>query len=145
MRKRNYAALAVTLLFIGCGGSQGGAPQTPDASTGAEMARPAADHRSLGQRDPASCEGAWGVYVVNLSNSGVTVQWSETMADRVKNLGGVAARDSGIAYFYSARRDLPQVWLLYRGNRLYVDGTEDLSGYRLRAVMDCNTEAKKEQ
>jgi hypothetical protein len=148
MLKRKYGALAVMLLFVGCS-SSGGGSQAADASTDSEAERPTAEevssHASMGERDPASCDGAWGVYIVNLSNFRVGVHWSETMADRAKNLGSVAPKDSGIAYFYSARKTLPQVWITYQGSRMFVDGTEDLSAYRIRTILGCNTEGKKEE
>ena len=148
MLKRKYGALAVMLLFVGCS-SSGGGSQAADASSSSEAARPTAEqvgyHGSLGERDPASCNGAWGIYVVNMSDFRVGVHWSETMADRAKNLGSIPQKDSAIAYFYSARKELPQVWISYQGSRMYIDGHEDLSGYRLRAILGCNTEGKKEE
>ena len=148
MLKRKYGALAAMLLFGGCS-SSGGSSQAADASTDSEAARPSAQqvaaHQSTGEKDPASCGGAWGIYVVNLSDFRVGVHWSETMASNARNLGSIAPKDSGIAYFYSGRTDLPQVWVTYQGSRMYIDGTEDFSGYRMRAILGCNTEGKKEE
>ncbi len=149
MLKRKYGALAVMLLFVGCSSSGGGSSQAADAATDSEAARPSseqvASHQSMGEKDPASCEGAWGIYVVNMSNFRVGVHWSETMADRAKNLGSIAPKDSGIGYFYSSRTSLPQVWLTYQGSRMFVDGNEDLSDYRIRAILGCNYEGRKEE
>ena len=148
MLKRKYGALAVMLLFVGCS-SSGGGSQAADASTDSEAERPSAEqvgyHGSLGERDPASCNGAWGIYVVNMSDFRVELYWAETEASQARHLGGIALKDSAIAYFYDARKDLPQVWITYQGSRMYIDGTEDLSGYRLRAILGCNTQGKKEE
>jgi hypothetical protein len=148
MLKREYGALAVMLLFVGCS-SSGGGSQAADASSSSQAARPTAEqvayHGSLGERDPASCDGAWGIYVVNMSDFRVELFWAETEASQAQHLGGIAQKDSAIAYFYDARKTLPQVWIRYQGSRMYVDGHEDLSGYRLRAILGCNTEGKKEE
>ena len=149
MLKRKYGALAVMLLFVGCSSSGGGSSQAADASTDSEAERPSAEevssHQSMGEQDPASCNGAWGIYVVNMSNFRVGVHWSETLADRAKNLGSIPQKDSAIAYFYSARKTLPQVWISYQGSRMFVDGTEDLSAYRISAILGCNYEGRKEE
>jgi len=103
----------------------------------AQAEKPAV-HTTRGIMDPASCNGLWGIYVVNHSTHRVRIFWAETMASEAQYIGPVAQADSGIAYFRTPHDDLPQVWLDYQGEKLYVDGKNDISGYRLKAILDCD-------
>ena len=137
MIPKSVALLGAALAFAGSAQAQESEPVTQRTEK-----HPA--HQTLGEMNPESCKGLWGLYVVNDSDHWVRLYWAETMASGGQYLGPLAPKDSGIAYFRDPRNDLPQVWVEYQGDRLYVDGKNDISGYRIRAILGCDPRFKKD-